>query len=241
MKNSTPTESDGWCNHIPLFGRKKYALDTLSGFVRDTEHELLSVITALQAHLDLMYDNQVRNKQDISRFPVINRSLTRLITDTNVLLAVSELAKGKRNKQKHLLTKLLHEIVAETEPEFKTHQVNLACDITAGTTIVGNAAPLKQMITKLLLTILDKCEKQETLTLTSQTKRRRLKLSFSAGLIATGGIFKPWDLGQLRLMPLNGEGIALSAVDAMARLQNGQLAVKTQENQHQTFQLMLQV
>ena len=39
---------------------EEMAMDTLTAFVRDAEHDSLAVVTALQAHIDLLHDEQVR-------------------------------------------------------------------------------------------------------------------------------------------------------------------------------------
>lgn len=217
------------------------AIDTLTSFVRDTEHELLSVVTALQANIDLLYNEQLRNHLPVDRFSIVNRTITRLITDTNVLVSISELAKVPRSNQKQMLEGLMQEIAAETQLAFRNSQVSLTCDIAAGTTLIGQARSLKLMITGMLLAVLHECHKLEIVRIVGLTNKRRVSLSFDFGLESGEGVFKPWQLGQLRLMPLNGEGLSLSAVDAMARLHRGQLTVKTLSDQRHGYKLIFKI
>jgi signal transduction histidine kinase len=213
------------------------AMGTLAAFVQDTEHELFTVITALQAHVDLLYGEQLSNHLPLERFTIVNRAIARIIRDTAILASITELAKLPQSKQKIMLEGLMQEIITETQLAFSNSEVSLTCKIAKGTTLIGNAAPLKTMITDMLLTVLDKCYKFETITIKGSTNKKRVSLSFVTGLEDSKSIFKPWQLGKLRLTPSNGEGISLSAVDAMARLQRGRLSMSTAPDQRHGYKL----
>jgi hypothetical protein len=228
-------------NDLSLLKPEEKAIDTLTAFVRDAEHDLLSVVTALQAHIDLLYEEQISNHMPVDRFAVLNRSIARLIADTTVLASVSELALAPRSKQKLLLEGLMQEIAAETRSAFSSSQVSLSCEIATGTTLFGNAGSLKVMIKGMVLTVLHKCHKLETVRIVGLTHKKRVSLSFDIGLEAYEGAFEPWQLGELRLIPTNGEGIRLAAVDAMARLQHGQLSVCTAPDLRPRYRLTFRV
>lgn len=208
------------------------SLDTLSAFVKDAEHDILSVITALQAHIDLLHDEQVRNHMSVDRFAILNRSIARLVTDAISLSSVSELAHAPQSKGKVILDLLMQEIAAETRSVFSKSQVSLSCTIAAGTSLIGDADSVKTMITVLLLTILRQCRLLETISIVGMADSdERVILSFNTGKESCKGMPSPWRLGELRLMPTSGEGIELSAVAAMAKLHHGQLSVSTPQNE----------
>lgn len=241
MNDSKMTAMGHLWKCFPRLEPEEKAIDTLTSFVRDAEHELLSVVTALQAHVDLLYDEQARDHRDVDRFCVVNRTIARLITDTNTLVYISEQAKAPRSNQKQMLEGLMQEIVSDTRSAFSISQVLLSCDIAAGTILIGNAGPLKLMITGMLLTVLNKCHKLDIIRVVGATDNRRVSLSFDAGSQDGGGVFEPWRLGKLRLMPLNGEGIGLSAIDAMARLHHGQLTVRTLSDERHGYRLIFRI
>lgn len=214
---------------------------TLTAFVQDLEHEMLSVITALQANVDLLHDELVLDRMPADRFTIVNRAINRLVEDTTTLSAVSELARAPRSKQRLMLEGLMQEIAAETQMAFNTSQVSLSCNIASGTTVIGDAGSLKVMLTGLVLNVLYKCHKLETLTIVGSHSRNRVRLSFDSGQDMDDVVFKPWRLGDLRLVPMNGDGIGLSMVDAMAKLHDGQLSVSTLSDTRQGYRLIFKV
>lgn len=229
-------------NLTTLRSSDERAIDTLTAFVRDAEHDILSVVTALQAHIDVLHDEQVRKQMPIDRFAVLNRAITRLITDTTALAAISELARTPRSEQKVVLAVLMQEIAAELRSEFTKSRVLLSCDIATGTTLIGDVGPVKTMITAMVVALLHKCHFLETVRIVGLTDHKRVTLSFDIGNqprkgTFSRGAFEPWRLGELRLLPTNGEGISLSAVDALARLHHGQLSVTTLPNERQAYRL----
>ena len=226
---------------FPWLTPEEKAIDTLTAFVHDAEHELLSVITALQGHVDLLHAEQALNGVDADRVATIDRTISRLITDTNVLASVADLAKAPRSNQKQLVETLMQEIAAETRTAFSTKQVSLSCDIASGLTLVGRAGALKLMITGMLLAVLHRCRKLESVRIVGVTTKRLLSLSFDTGEDAGEGEFKPWQLGELRLMPLNGDAIGLAAVDAMARLHRGHLSVSNLADHRHGYRLVFNV
>lgn len=217
------------------------SIDTLAAFVQDAEHDLLSVVTALQANLDLLHDEQVRNQLPVSRFAALNRAIARIVTDTTVLASISELALAPRSKRKLALAALMEEIVAETESAFSQNQVSLSCDIATGTTLLGEAVPVKSMITAMILALLDQCVLMDTISIVGLTDGNQVTISFDIGREVNESKFKPWRLGELRLMPINGDTIGLAAVAAMARLQHGQLSASTRPNLSHGYKLTFQV
>jgi signal transduction histidine kinase len=214
---------------------------TLTAFVQDFEHEMLSVMTALQANVDLLRDELVLGRMPIDRFMIVYRAIDRLIEDTATLSAVSELANAPRSKQKLMLEELMQDIAAETQTVFNTSQVSLSCNIASGTTIIGNVVPLKVMLTGLVLSVLYKCHKLDTLKIVGSHSKNRVSLSFDSGQDTDDAIFKPWRLGNLRSVPMNGDGISLSMVDAMAKLHDGQLSVSTFSDERQGYRLIFKV
>ena len=228
--------SDSW-KRFTKSQPEEEALDTLSAFVKDTEHEMIAVVTALQAHIDLLHGEQIINRLSVDRFAVLNRAMDRLISDTSVLASVSDLAQTPLAVEKLTLKGLVQEIADETQPAFKKSQVSLSCDIAKNTTLTGNAGSLKIMITKIVLAILAKCHQMETVRIVGLTDNKRVSLSFDIGLEANLAEFTPWQLGKLRLFPTNGDGITLSSVDAMARLYHGHLSVSTSSDQRHGYKL----
>lgn len=201
-------------------------METLTAFIRDTEHELLSLVTEIQAHLDLLHGEQIRNKLPVDRFALLNHAVERLTTDTAVLASVSEIAQKPQPKKKLLLQKLMQEVVGETTAEFDTCKVGLTSEIVDRTILSGNAAALKFMITRLILAVLHECKQAETVIMRGLTRNGRIVLLFDRGSKDEESEFKTWRLGKLHLLPQNGDGIALSAVDAIARFYHGHLCVR---------------
>ncbi len=216
-------------------------IETLTAFVLDAEHDILSVVTALQAHIDLLHDEFVRNHIPAERFGVLDQAMARLISDTTDLASVSELARAPRSKQPLMLETLMHEIAAETRSAFSKSQVSLSCEIAKGTTLLGDAVNVKTMVTKMVMSLLQRCRVLETLKIVGLTHNKRVSLSFSIGLEANNSNFRPWRLGELRLLSTNGEGIGLSAVDAMARLHHGQLSVSELPKDREGYRLTFRI
>jgi signal transduction histidine kinase len=239
MKSRDPIALPDFRKQFPWLQPKEKAIETLTAFVLDTEHDLLAVITALQAHIDLLRDEQTLRDLPVDRFVFLNRGMDRLVADANALAAVSALARGKRSKSKQLLNKLMQEIAAETQEAFSANRVSFFYNIAEGTTLSGNADALKEMITKMVLTVLHACHKLETVSVVGITLKKRVSLSCEPGLEASDGTFKAWQLGELRLIPMNGDGLSMSAIDAMARLHHGQLSVVTLPDQRHGFKLTL--
>jgi signal transduction histidine kinase len=215
--------------------------DTLTAFLQDAEHDIMAVVTALQAHIDVLRDECLRNHMPADRFVVLNRSIARIVSDMSDLASISETANSPRSKHKLILEAIVQEITAETRAVFSNNSVLLACDIAEGTTLLGDPDPVKAMITRVVLSLLAKCKKLETVKIVGLRENKRVSLSFTIGLEPAQGAFKSWRLGDLRLMHTNGEGIGLSAVDAMARLHNGQLSVSHEPNERHGYKLTFKV
>lgn len=222
------------------FGKthRQNGLDTLSLFVRDTEHEFIAVITALQAHIDLLDLESGRNKLPAARIAVLKRITARLVRDTASLAAVSDAAQAPQGRRQIRLQKVMQEITADTILAFRRNKVALSSDIAADTVLMGQSLPVKDMIKSVVLTLLDKCHARETIQVVGLMRKDRLSLSFDTGIGANSDKFKPWKLGSLRLMPTNGEGIGLSAVDAMARLHHGNLNIATMPDKRLSYKLI---
>lgn len=234
------TESANELRTIAVKKNHATALDTITLLVRDTEHEFITIITALQAHIDLMQMEQSRNKLVTDRIAVLNRATARILKNTTALLAVSEEAQAPQSRRKVRLQMLMDEITADTILAFQKSKVALSCDIAAGTILAGRTSPVKLMIKSVVLAVLDKCHERETVQVVALKQKNRISLSVDTGSGADNGTFKPWNLGKLRLMPTNGEGIALAAVDAMARLHHGSLRVATRPDQRHRYKLVFQ-
>jgi light-regulated signal transduction histidine kinase (bacteriophytochrome) len=205
---------------------EKAPIETLTAFVRDAEHDVLTVVTALQAHVDLLREEQERNNKPVVRFTIVNRAIARVISDISVLTVISDLVLKPRSTDKQALDTLMQEVATDTESAFKERSVSLSWNIPVGTTLLGEANALKVMITALLLFVLHHSLQSDNVTVLSVTSDNRLCLSFDTGSQINEGTFKPWQLGRLELSPVNGEGIKLSAVDAIARLHDGHLDVR---------------
>lgn len=232
--------SNSW-KRLPWMKQEDTPIMTLAAFVQDLEHEMLSVITALQANVDLLHDELVLDRMPADRFTIVNRAINRLVEDTTTLSAVAELAQAPRSKQKLMLDGLMQEIAAETQTAFSTSQVSLFCNIASGTTMLGDAGPLKVMLTGLVLNVLYKCHKLDTMKIVGSYSKNLVSLSFDSGQDTDDAIFKPWRLGNLRAVPMNGDGIGLSMVDAMAKLHDGQLSVSTFSDDRQCYRLIFKV
>jgi hypothetical protein len=232
--------ANSW-KRVPWLQPEERTIDTLTAFVRDAEHDILSAVMALQAHIDLLHDEQERNHMPVFRFAVLNRAIARIVTDITVLDAISELLLTPRSNQKQMLEGLMQEIAQETQSAFNTSQVLLSCNIATGTTLVGNSGALKVMIRGIVLAVLHKSHEFETVRIVGLTHKKRVSLSFDTGPESIEGVFKPWQLGELRLTPTNGEGISLAAVDAMARFHHGHLSVSTLSDQRHGYRLIFNV
>ncbi len=241
MKNSMLRKLSNSWKGLHWCESEENEIDTLTLFVSDTEHELLSVLTALQAHIDLLRDAQVLNEMPVDRFTILDRAISRLTADATILASVAELAQAPRSKQKQMLAKLMQEIADETSMAFSNNKVSLSCDIAKGVTVPGNAGSLKKMITELVLSLLNKSHQQETIKIVGLKHNKQVSLSFDIGLDANQGEFMPWQLGKLRLIPTNGDGITLAAVAAMARLYRGRLSVSSLLEQRHGYRLTFRV
>lgn len=228
--------SQSW-KRLSRLQSEESALDTLSAFVKDSEHEMLSVITALQAHIDLLHDEQVRNKLPIARFDVLNHAVSRLVKGTGILATVSTEAKTPKPKTKQVLQKLVQDVVEETTAAFKLSKVSIKCDLAEGATLVGNADLLKIMIKEIILVILPTCQELDTLNIVGHSLKKCISLAFDVGALPNSREFLPWQLGNLRLLPTNGEGITLSAVDAVAKLNNGFLSIRGAADDRKGYKL----
>jgi len=77
----------------------------------------------------------------------------------------------------------------------------------------------------------------ETIRIIGKTDKKNVSLSFDTGTKNKLCKFEPWQLGELRLVPVNGDGISLAAIDAIARLHKGQLSVKSLPNHRHEYRL----
>ncbi len=223
-------------NNVELSESKP--MDTLAAFICDAEHDFLSVITALQAQVDLLYEEQVRNHMPVERFAILNRAIVRLISDASAIASLSRLAHAPRSKQRISVESLMKEVAAETRSAFVDSKVAFSFDIAGGTTLIGDAAPLKTMITDTVLVLLQKCKLLETLRVVGCTDQKNVALFFDISMKPNECIPSPWRLGELRLIPTNGEGIKLAAVDGMARLHGGELSVSTGPDKRSAYRLI---
>jgi hypothetical protein len=222
----------------PWSDPEENALDTLAAYVRDYEHELLSVATALQGHVDLLSSETRNTISEKNRLAAVNRTINRIVKDANALLSVSELAMVPPSKQRHSLDSLIQQVVLDTKSAFLADQVALTFNIAKGMTLKGDFGPLKLMITAMFMAVLHRCHKFDTVQIEGVSSKRVVSLSFQSGRKAKDGSFAPWRLGELRLIPLNGDSIGLSTIDAMARLQNGRLSVWTKADHAQVYRLL---
>jgi hypothetical protein len=241
MNNSLLTVFCNFCKRLPWLRPEEKTIDTLTAFMQDAEHDMLTVITALQAHIDLLQAEQTSNQCSVTRFAVLNRSIERIISDLNVLSVISELVQAPRSTNRQSVQGLMLEIAAETQAAFELSNVTLSCTIATGTTLIGNAPALKIMITGMVLAVLHKCKKFETVRIVGLADKKSVSLSFDTGSTAGKGDFQPWQLGELRLIPTNGEGISLAAVEAMARLHHGHLSVSSISNDRRGYKLIFNV
>ncbi len=214
------------------------AMDILAAFIHDAEHEMKTVITALQAHIDLWHHEQSLNYVSQERYGVLNRAVARLISDTNILAAVTELTTTPQVNTRIKLQGLIEEITDETRSNFREQDVFINANITSESSLNGSAIALKLMLKETVLALLQECKKKETISITGQTEKKGMSLIFETGADENHGKFEDWQLGKLRLNPSNGEGISLAAVDAIARMHRGQLAVKTSKNQRHEYRLL---
>lgn len=230
--------SDLLSRSFPSLQSDRKAMDVLGAFIRDAEHEMKSVTTALQAHIDLLHHEQTKNSVSSERFKILNRAVARLISDTNILAAVTELTLTPRINSKFRVDALIQEITNETKLNFSAQGVLITSNVTAETNLNGSADALKLMLKETVLALLQECKKLETISITGRTDRHRVSLVFETGEKDNQGTFENWQLGKLRLCPTNGEGISLAAVDAIARMHRGQLSVKTLLNQRHEYRLV---
>lgn len=221
----------------PWMKTDRKSMETLTSFVRDAEHEMLSVANSLQAQIDLLQREQTESEISVTRFNGLDRAIARLINDTNILGAVSALTILPRSKRKQKLEMLMKEIVSEMKSDFVDSQVALSCEISASVYLSGSKAALKLMFREMVAALLLECQKLETIRITGKIDKKNVSLSFDTGTRNKLCKFEPWQLGELRLVPVNGEGISLAAIDAIARLHKGQLSVKSLPNQRHEYRL----
>lgn len=219
----------------------KQRTDTLTAFVRDTEHDVLSAVAALQANVDVLQGEHERNQLPVARFLVLNKAIARITRDMIALADVSELVLTRPSTQKQSLSKLMEEITHETESLFTLSNVTLSCTVLRDATLIGAADSLKVMITGVVLVVLAKCPEFETVWISGRVDNDCISLSFNSGLQSDEGVFKPWQLGELRLDPTNGEGINLATVEALARLHFAQLSRSTLSNLRHGYKLTFRI
>ncbi|MBX9725596.1 MAG: hypothetical protein K2X81_29635 [Candidatus Obscuribacterales bacterium] len=220
---------------------KEKSIDTLTAFVRDAEHELLSVLTALQAQIDLLKLEQENNNRPVDRFPGLNRSVARLIADTQVLATISLLATTPRSKSRVSLDSLMKEIISETKADFSRAKVTVSSVIENGTALIGEVEPLKQMCKGMLLVVLQKCSSLDQVNIIGMTLNKKVSIDYETGKHCEKEDFKPWRVGELRNVPTNGDGIKLAAIDAMARMHQGQLSVCSSTDEKDSYKLVFNV
>lgn len=217
--------------------RSEAPLEILTAFVKDTEHEVLTVITALQAQIDLLHNEQRKSNVPLENFTVINRNISRLVADTTTLGRVSEFSKAPRSSERQVLEKLVRAVAEETRAAFEDSNVTLVCKIVKGTMLVGNDRSLKLVIKELLLAVLRKCHQLEVVQLTGYTHKKEVSIMCEICSDNYDNEFTLWQLGHLHLVPLNGEGISLSAVDAIARMNKGHLGVRSSSEKRNGYKL----
>ncbi len=165
----------------PWVKPRKGSIETLTAFVRDAEHEMLSVATALQAHVDLLQREQEEDLVSTTRFTVLNHVIERLVSDASILASVSELTRIPREKTKQNVSKIMREIVSETKSEFIASHVSLSCDIEPDVSLVGSTGALKMMFKETVLALLFECENLETIRISGKTDKKNLSVSFDTG------------------------------------------------------------
>jgi hypothetical protein len=221
----------------PRAQRDQQAIDTLAAFVRDAEYDVLSVVTALQAHVDLLHDEHERNNISVSRFIILNRAIARIATDITLLTAFSNHVRLAPSNQKQMIEGLMQEIAADTQAAFDISQVSLVWKIPKGTTLIGSAASLKVMITAVILAVLNTANELETVNVIGLVQNGQVSMSVDTAAGAPARVFERWQLGQLHLVPANGDAISLDAIEAMARIHNGQFSVSTSADQRHGYRL----
>ncbi len=226
---------------LPWMKSERRAIEILTAFVSDAEHEILAVATLLQVQIDLLHREQMKGINLHPRFTLLDMAIARLVSDVNILASISELTAVPRSKQKQILGTIAAEISTETQQAFKKAAVILSFKLGPDASLAGNAAALKFMIKEMVLTFLHECVKSDTIIVTGIIDKKNLSLSFDTGERNKGAKFIPWQLGQLHLSPTNGEGISLCAVDAIARLHKGGLSVKSLPDQRHEYQLNFSV
>ena len=68
MNNSIFSRISRLWNRRSRLQQEQRAIDTLTAFIRDAEHDVLSVVTSLQAHVDLLHDEQERKNKIIETY-----------------------------------------------------------------------------------------------------------------------------------------------------------------------------
>lgn len=206
---------------------ERQSTEVLAAFVRDAEQDILSVVTTLQAHVDLLHDELERSNMPVTRFIVLNRAIARIATDITILTAFSDHVRLARSNQPQNVDELMKQIATETQAAFEVSQVSLDCNIAEGASLIGCPTSLKTMFTAMVLAVLHNAQESDTVTVIGKTHDRKLTLSVDTAGGKPRGVFDPWRLGELHLVPTNSDSISLAAIDAMARIHHGRLSVST--------------
>ncbi len=215
----------------------KDSIEILVAFVRDAEHEMLAVATSLQAQIDLIEKEQSESVDSAARFPALNRAVSRLVSDATILTSVSELTLLPRVKTRQNVETMMRDIATETRSKFANSEVYICCNIAPSIHVYGRTEAFKLMFKETVLALLLECEKLETIRISAKVVNKNVCLSFDTGTKDKLQKFEPWRLGKLRLHPINGEGISLAAIDAVARLNSGRLSVKSLPNRRHEYRL----
>lgn len=219
---------------------KENAVDTLSAFNIDFEHELHAVTTVIQAQIDLVFDERIENSDPISRATILNRNLDRLVKDTKSLSVVSNLAKLPQSKEKVRFQSLLEAVAYDTLPEFSARETSLSFFDAQESSLFGYSESLEHMLIRVVLIVLQLNKALDIVTIVVESSKENVSLIFDSGIKDNEKPeFKRWQLGKLHLMATNGDGIMLSAVDAIARMHSGYLSISTALSKKQTFKLIL--
>lgn len=216
-------------------------IDTLAAFVKDFIHELFAVLTALQANVDLLQEDKTSSDSSEKRFAAANRAISRLVRDTRELSDVLKISTLTSKREKVRLDLLMKEIKEETQSEFSLKDTELCSEIAFGTTLLGNSDSIKKMITSIVLNVLGMAKGFSTIKVVGLSTENSTEVLIFDGLDSGDGEFIPWKLGQLKLTPINGDLITLSAVDAIAKFNLGYLSIRSSEVQPKAYRLSFEI